>query len=334
MTGRYSYLPPKNPPKREAVLGDDSLPRNPIFDRKTRSKATLQHLVHDIESGRNEQGQNIDVAYHASSNAKLAALAYIIRKRSPDNIQQGLDYIKQNQSRFKDIMSQSHNDAMLIEVAKAMNYSKLPLFEDAMQPLKRNAQGHQINYIRKAHPDTVHDFFDAYHKDFMKYRADFNVDGSRIFDPIGNADPKLHNGTTEISPRDIAHLVDYLYKLDKGKTLKSLLNPSAGNHTTAGYLGRRDKPGNGQVFFAKTGSIATDEYSYLPKDSPVREQFPNGVYLLTMGYMQDGKPKMVTFRADSADQRKTLANKFLDDVAGIKPAQKAELKRAQPKVAT
>lgn len=288
-----------------------------------------QHLVYNIQSDKAEEGHDINGLGHASSNAKLAALAFIIRKRSPQNIQQGLDYIRQNHSRFKDMMSRSHNDAILLEVAKAMNHPQTPLFQSAMRPLMRTPEGHQMNYIPQAHPEATRAFFDAYQKEFMKYQDDFKIYDSRIVDPTGRADPQYHRGTTKATPHQISHLVAYLYKLDNGKTLSSLLNPNDGAHT-ATYLKGRDKPGNGQLLFAKTGSISESEYRYLPKDSPERTQFPNGVYLLTMGYMQEGEPKMVMFRADSKLQREQLAKKFLDDVAGVQPTQTVAVKRPRP----
>lgn len=321
MTGRFAQLHQSNPPKRKTAPSEDGLPPHPVFDRKVKHQATKQHLVYDLDSGRPEQGNQINEQYHLSSNTKLAALAFIAKVGGPE-------YIQRNKNALKEMMSVSHNDATIVQVAKVMGHPDAERFRQiAGNGIQRRASGAQINLLANKLPEDTRKFFDLYRTALMEHAKDFGIQGARISDTSGRAEPGLHRGTSEGSPMHIAGVVKYLYNLDKGKTLSELANPTNAGHTTASYLKGRDKPGNGQVFFAKTGSIAKSEYGALPKDSPVREQFPNGVYLLTIGYMHEGKPKMVMFRAESSERRKELANKFLDDVAGIRPAQKAEVKR-------
>ena len=295
------------PAKREEVFGD------------------RQHLIYDITSRKPDAGYQVNDLGHLSSNTKIAALAFIARLR-------GLEYIKANQASIKKMMSMSHNDATIVEVAKAMEYDKASMFQAAFKPLSADARG-RINrgnedLIANKYPKETRAFFDAYRTALGAEKMALGIVGAKIGDTSGRAERGLRHGTSEASPLHVAHLVEYLYNLDKGKTLKAIGNPNDKPHTTWSYLRGRDKPGDGQVFFAKTGTLSADLYHELPKGSNVKQKYPDGVFVLTLGYIQEGKPKVAFFRAGSDDERKELANTFLDKVAGVEPQLIARQQRA------
>lgn len=317
MVGRPPNLSSQQAPTHSVF--NEPLPQNRIFGRH-------QHIVYDIQSGRPEQGYDVNGIGHLSSNTKIAALAFIAKLR-------GLEYIQQNQAALTRMMSQSHNDATIVEVSRAMNYPGANSFRANFRPMTMRGgtlDRSNDNVVANAMPEATRRFFDTYRAALAKEQRDLGIVGSRIGDTSGRAEAGLHNGTSQASPLHIAHLVDYLYKLDNGRTLSQLSNPANRQHTTHAYLSGRDAPGNGQVFFAKTGTLDRQQYERtLPPGSTVPQQFPNGVFVLTLGYMQDGKPKVAFFRANSSDERKVLANRFLDDVAGVAPAMNAQ-RRASP----
>jgi hypothetical protein len=302
-------LPPRKAPSRpisrEGDVFTEDLQPNPVLPH--------QHIVYDLDSRRPIAGRDVNTIGHLSSNTKIAALALIAAVR-------GVDYInsREHHQDIKTMMSLSHNDATLVEVAKALNMPVSKLFESSLTPLKVKANGAidrtHDNDVANKYPAETRKFFEAYRAELAKHQKDLGIRGAAFNDTSGRANKDLRPGTSEASPYHIAHLVDYLYHLDGGKTLKSLSNPNDGPHTTSGYLAGRK-----EVFFAKTGTLTRDEFNKLPPGSDARTQFKNGVYVLTMGYMDHGKPKMVFMRANSSEERKKLANQFLDDVAGNKP---------------
>lgn len=320
MVGRPPNLTRPAPPDTpNASVFNEPLPQNRIFGRH-------QHVIYDIQSRRPEQGYDVNSIGHLSSNTKIAALAFIAKLR-------GLEYIQQHQAALTRMMSQSHNDATIVEVARAMNYPGANSFRAAFRPMTMRGgvlDRSNDNVLANAMPEATRRFFDTYRAALAKEQAELGITGSRIGDTSGRAESGLHHGTSQASPLHIAHLVEYLYKLDNGKTLSQLSNPTNRQHTTHAYLSGRDAPGNGHVFFAKTGTLDRQQYERtLPPGSTVPQQFPNGVFVLTLGYIQDGKPKVAFFRANSSDERKVLANRFLDDVAGVSPTLVAQ-RRATP----
>ncbi len=319
-------IPPEAP---TPSVFNEPLPQNQIFGRH-------QHIVYDIQSSRPEQGHNVNGIGHLSSNTKIAALAFIAKLR-------GLEYIQQNQTALTRMMSQSHNDATIVEVARAMDYPGANSFRANFRPMTMRGgvlDRRNDNVVANAMPEATRRFFDTYRAALAKEQNALGITGSRIGDTSGRAEAGLRHGTSQASPLHVAHLVEYLYKLDDGKTLSQLANPTNRQHTSHAYLGNRtpaatlastgDRPPNGHVFFAKTGTLDKEQYRRtLPPGSNVPQQYPNGVFVLTLGYIQDGKPKVAFFRADSSEQRKVLANRFLDDVAGVSPALVAQ-RRAAP----
>jgi hypothetical protein len=265
-----------------------------------------------LQSGNVDAGENINRIGHLSSNTKIAALAFIAKLR-------GVDYIRANEAPLKKMMSLSHNDATIVEVARAMNYPDATKFRAGLRPLSVSSDGtidrKNDNVMAKSYPEETRRFFETYRAEIAKHATEFGIEGAKFNEPSGRAERGLAHGTSQASPLHIAHLVGYLYKLDNGKTLKALGDPNSGPHTTSKYLGDRA----GQVFFAKTGTVAKSDYDKLPAGSDVPQRFPNGVYVLTMGYMEQGKPKMVFLRANSSQERKDLANAFLDNVASQSP---------------
>ncbi len=302
---------------------NEPLPQNRILGRH-------QHLVYDIHSSRPEQGHDVNTLGHLSSNTKIAALALIARAR-------GVEYVQANMGRLTRMMSQSHNDATIVEVARALNYPGANTFAANFRPM--TMQGGVLNrgndnHLSNTMNPSVQRFYETYRAELAKYQKELGIAGSRISDTSGIADTKLRHGTSQASPLHIAHLMEYLYKLDNGRTLSQLSSPANPQHTTHRYLADRAiqnpaAPRNGEVFFAKTGTLDRSQFHKLPPNSGVPQQFPNGVFVLTLGYIQDGKPKVAFLRANSSDERKQLANRFLDDVAGVTPQLIAQ-RRAQP----
>ncbi len=303
------------------ITPPETLSPHPVLGRH-------QHIVYNLQTHRAEAGYLTDQQGHLSSNTKIAALAFIARLR-------GAEYIQQNRVALQRMMSLSHNDATIVQVARAMNHPDAARFQNAFRNLVVDRQG-QIrreneNLVANRYPDQTREFFDAYRAALMREQRTLGIQGARIGDTSGRAEPGLHHGTSQASPQHVAQMVDYLYRLDNGRTLSMLGNPANGPHTTASYLRGRDQPGNGQVFFAKTGTLAREEYDKLPQGSgSVRQQNPNGVYVLTVGYMEDGVPKVAFMRTNSETQRRQLANQFLDHVAGVQP-QVAQARTRQPR---
>ncbi|MDX1921640.1 MAG: hypothetical protein SFW65_00735 [Alphaproteobacteria bacterium] len=311
------------PPHALPGVHNEPLPQNRIFGRH-------QHLVYDIPSSRPEQGYDVNGIGHLSSNTKIAALALIARVR-------GVEYLQQNMGRLTRMMSQSHNDATIVEVSRALNYSGANVFAANFRPM--TMQGGVLNrgndnHLSNTMNGNVQRFYETYRAELAKYQTELGIAGSRFRDTSGIADRASRIGTSQASPLHVAHLVDYLYKLDNGKTLSQLATPANPQHTTHRYLAERairdpQRPRNGEIFFAKTGTLDVSQFHKLPAGSGVPQQFPTGVFVLTLGYIQDGKPKMAFIRANSSEERKQLANRFLDDVAGTTPQLIAQ-RRTQP----
>lgn len=308
----------------------DQIAANPIFKKH-------QHVVMDIQSGKIEAGQDIDGQHHLSSQTKWAALAFIMKVKEKN----WQAYLKEPQvidgktvstrEALRRMMSYSHNDATIVQVARAMNHPYAKEFAAAFRDLSYadgKVDRKYDNLVANRYPHKVKQFFDDYDKALDQYRAEFGISGASIHDTSGRSrisdgsgGPQLHlpNGPSTASARHIANLVKYVYEKDDGQTLRSIASPYKGHHTATVSLAGRDRPGDGQVIFAKTSSMLKSEYGKLPAGSTIPTEFPNGVFGITIGYMQQGKPKMVFLRADSFEERAAMANKFLDDVAGAAP---------------
>ena len=152
---------PRNPPLHSNIAGEpaDNVPENPVLRGH-------QHLVYDILSGRQVQGYQINHQAHLSSNTKLAALAFIAAESRGD-------YMTRNRAALRDMMSRSHNDATIVQVARVMQHPSLGFFNSHYRGLQRGAQGQQLNVVADADREISRQFFDDYRTALQRHATEF-----------------------------------------------------------------------------------------------------------------------------------------------------------------
>lgn len=288
------------------------------------------YIVLNLATGAVEdQNRRFEGPAPIASNSKMLALAFI-QRINPRYLQENIETRPGSRvPGMRYAWSLSHNDAVNYHVARAMGrHDVADALERSFRPFPPPyTDRSNDNIATTAHWRLAQNFFQEYQQRIQRTLGPELGDLSMVADPVGAAYTGRRVAPTSTTLETLARAVKLVHDVDNGQTLNRILDPTnpRSPHTALAHLGQFQ----GSVLYAKTGSIQSRWYDRIPASSAAHRQFPEGIFTISIGYRgQDGQPRLLFFHDRTIEERRSMAQRFLQAFAarrqGMAPDPSAE----------